>query len=79
MQPQRPGRLDTVEIDKCPLLQHREIAALGNFAHHTPQHGAPLGGGGIVAQQNEREAREPLADDIGATAGLAGEKAGLLE
>ncbi len=78
MQAQRPVGLDAVEIDQRALVQHREVAALADLADHAPQTCAARGGA-IVAQHVEREARQALADDVGAPAGLAGEEARLLE
>ena len=79
MQAQWPRRFDAVEVNEGALLQHREVAGLADLTDHPPQDRAPLGRRAIAAQHVEGKARQALTDDIGAAAGLAGEKARLLE
>src|SRR2546430_14929339 len=79
VQPQRPGRLDAVEIDERALLQHGEITGLGDLPDDALQYEAALRRGAVTAQHVEGKARQALADEVGAPARLAAEKARLLE
>ncbi len=79
LQAQRPLHFDPIKIGERAFLQYGKVAALANLTRQTPQHGAPLGGAAIVAQHIEPEAREALANDVGAPARFAGEDARLLE
>lgn len=60
-------------------MQNGKVAGLGDLVYHATQDGAPLGGSGIAAQYVEGEARQALTDDVGACAGLPGQKAGLFK
>src|SRR5437016_13730234 len=48
VQPQRPGRLDAVEIDERALLQHGEIAGLGDLPDDALQYEAALRRGAVT-------------------------------
>jgi hypothetical protein len=60
-------------------MHHGQVAGLTDLGDHTTQDDAALGRGGVVAQDVETEARQPLTHRVGPPVRLAGQQPGLFE
>ena len=79
IQPQRPHRLDAVEINHLIPGQDPEIAGLAHLFRQRLQDGVPGATLGKGAQHLQRQLNQPLPFDKPARAGLASEKSLFLE